>query len=177
MPAIAGGQLVGVLGVDHARPAAFNEGHEAALSIVAAVLANAIVAERAYGSAEVAPAVSAHSYRPMEDPTEECTQVRFYDVDGSVFLDGDYLIKGVAGRILWLLLCRSEADGQIEFTNREIRLDPTLDFPTVRDNLESRLILLKRRLEERQAPVQIEKSGRGRFRLVVGGALRLESMG
>ena len=46
-------------------------------------------------------------------------------------------------------------------------LHTTLDLPDFRDNFESRLILLKRRLDEREAPIRIEKTGRGRFRLVV----------
>ena len=37
-------------------------------------------------------------------PTAPTTHVRFFPVDVSTFLDGDYLIKGVAGRILWSLL-------------------------------------------------------------------------
>jgi len=47
--------------------------------------------------------------------------------------------------------------------HREIRLDPTLDLPDFRDNFESRLILLKRRLEEHDAPIRIHSTGRGRF--------------
>jgi hypothetical protein len=103
------------------------------------------------------------------------THVRYFPVDGSTFLDGDYLIKGVAGRILWSLLGQFDAEGRVEFTNREVRLDPALELPEFRDNFESRLILLKRRLAERDCPVRIEKTGRGRFRVDVATKLRLES--
>jgi hypothetical protein len=136
-------------------------------------VANAIeidtVREQAIESAAATPTP------PTAPPPGEPCRVRFFDQDGSVFLDGDYLIKGVAGRILWALVQAHVTEGRTEFTNRELRLDPALQLPEYRANLESRLILLKRRLDEREAPVRIEKTGRGRFRLDADAPLALES--
>ncbi len=88
-----------------------------------------------------------------------------------MFLDGEYLIRGVAGRILWSLVQRHEQTGQTEFTNKELRLDKSLDLPGFRDNLDTRLVMLKRRLDERQAPLRLERTGRGRFELRCRGLL------
>jgi hypothetical protein len=99
--------------------------------------------------------------------------VRYFEADGSVFLGNDYLIKGVAGAILWHLLQEFEATGRVEFTNRELRLSPTLRLPDINDNLEARLVLLQRRLAERRRELAIEKTGRGRFRLLLQQPLQL----
>lgn len=176
VPALAMGQLVGVLMVETTAPAAYDETDEAVLMVVAGIVANAVEAEKVRAaSASVEPARWSDADTPPQPPTE-AVEVRYFAVDGSTFVDRDYLIKGVAGRILWALLQAHAADGRTEFTNREVRLDPSLELPEFRDNFESRLILLKRRLDERDAPVRIEKTGRGRFRLVVSTPLRLESV-
>lgn len=176
VPAMSFGQLVGVLVVESRLPVAFTEVDETVLGVVASVVAGAVEGARSRAALErVAPATGPGPERPAA-PTRRTT-VRFFPVDGSTFLDNDYLIKGVAGRILWSLLGQHEREGRVDFTNREVRLDPSLELPELRDNLESRLILLKRRLEERDAPIRMDKTGRGRFRLLIDGELALESTG
>jgi predicted pyridoxine 5'-phosphate oxidase superfamily flavin-nucleotide-binding protein len=176
VPALALGQLVGVLTVEAVPSAQYVAADVSALTVVAALVANAIETIRAEERAATATAGKPPAAHRSPAPADgrPTTHVRFFPIDGSTFLDGDYVIKGVAGRLLWSLLHQYDSEGRTEFTNREVRLDPTLDLPDFRDNFESRLILLKRRLDERGAPIRIEKTGRGRFRLAVSVALRLD---
>jgi len=178
VPAMVLGQLVGVVAIESAQRVAFHDDDEATLAVVASLVASAVEIDRNLEQAgpERVAAPVAPAQPPTPTPSGPRTKVRFFPVDGSTFLDGDYLIKGVAGRILWALVGHHAREGRTEFTNREVRLDPSLELPEFRDNFESRLILLKRRLDERNAPIRIEKTGRGRFRLVVETALRLESV-
>ena len=179
VPLQALGQLVGVIVAESRRTAAFNAADEHVLGVAASLLANAIEAVRALDAeADAEPPAGAAVAGVPGLPAATAgagVGVRYFASDASVFFDGEYLIKGVAGRILWSLLVQHGADGRTDFTNRELRLDPTLDMPGFKDNLESRLILLKRRLDERGAPARIHKTGRGRFRLEVTQPLRLEA--
>ncbi|HNK31700.1 MAG TPA: GAF domain-containing protein, partial [Plasticicumulans sp.] len=84
-----------------------------------------------------------------------------------------YLIKGVAGSILWTLLGDYVALGRTSFSNRELRVDPRIRLPGLSDNLEARLILLSRRLAEHEACVRLARTGRGRLELQVGRPLQL----
>lgn len=175
-PLAVGGRRLGVLAIESTRHGAYTEDDEHLLAVVAHVVAAAIELDRlgqrdGTARADTSPAASIDDAAPV---AAEPSVIRFYPVDGSTFIDGDYLIKGVPGRILFRLLREHLESGRTDFTNRELRLDATLELPAFRDNLESRLILLKRRLDERGAPMRIEKTGRGLFRLRVSATMSLD---
>jgi hypothetical protein len=90
-----------------------------------------------------------------------------------VLCGGEYLVKGVPGRILWSLLRQHAEDGRTAFSNRELRLDESLGLPAGNDNLEARLLVLRRRLAERDDGIALERVGRGRLQLAVARPLRL----
>jgi hypothetical protein len=184
VPLVCGGQLLGVLFVESPHDMRFSWDDEDALLALATQVAaqltvfaraaqagvdagddDAAAVAAARAQADVAAATTAVQAAPL--------RVRHYDHDDSVFLDDDYLIKGVAGSVLWKLLRDHAEHGRTEFTNRELRLAPEIRLPEVGDNLEARLVLLTRRLVDRQACVRLEKTGRGRFRVCVTRPLQL----
>lgn len=170
VPILAAGELLGVLCVESRQDLRFSYDDEDALVALAAQLGVAIHAlqQEAEGTPLPAPAEAVPA-PPQGQPVE----VRHYRGNDSVFVGGAYLIKGVAGAILWKLLKTHADSGRCDFSNRELRMAPELRLPEVADNLEARLILLQRRLAERCPQLAIEKTGRGQFRLQVTGALRL----
>ncbi len=164
VPVAAGGRLIGVLFVECATELRFTYEDEDALVVVALLLAQAV--ERLERSGEAPAAVA--SPRLVAPPAVGATiTVRYYGGDHSVFIDDEYLVKGVAGAIIWMLLGEHARSGRDTFSNRELRRHPSLPLPDLADNLEARLILLRRRLVERCPGIAIERTGRGRFRLVV----------
>jgi hypothetical protein len=90
-----------------------------------------------------------------------------------VLCEGDYVVKGVPGRILWSLLREHAVTGRTAFSNRELRLDESLGLPAGNDNLEARLLVLRRRLAQHGSPIGLTRVGRGRLELAVARPVRL----
>jgi adenylate cyclase len=164
VPLMLGPRLLGVLYVESPQDLRFTYEDEDALVILAGQLA--LATEWLSHAAEQHDEETAVATPPLAQGAP--VTVRHFPTDHSVFIDNDYLIKGVAGAIFWKLVRDYTGTGRSEFTNRELRLDPALKLPDITDNLEARLILLQRRLAERCPHIAIEKTGRGRFRLRVG---------
>ncbi|MEZ4493220.1 MAG: GAF domain-containing protein [Dehalococcoidia bacterium] len=165
-PMLAAHSLVGMICLQSEQSGRFQSDDEC----IVAILANQVAMALTSMPVEVADG---------EEPAGEAppVQVKYYLEDDSVFLDNEYLIKGVAGAILWRLLQVYQAEGRRDFSNKEVRLDPSLQLPDIKDNLEARLILLRRRLEERCDYLRIEKTARGRFHLQVTRPLVLSQVG
>lgn len=160
VPLLSAGRLIGVLYAESPEEGHFGYDEEDALVILAGHLATAI--EALSGESEENPAAVRDA--PPVDTGAPLT-IRHYPEDDSVFVDDEYVIKGVAGAILWLLLSEHAKTGRTEFSNKELRLSPQIRLPEFSENLEARLILLRRRLAERSKYVGLDKAGRGRFRL------------
>jgi adenylate cyclase len=167
VPLLVQDKLVGVLAIESRERHAFEVWHEAFLGVVANQVAASIQrlaqaepqAEQMDEPARPRPPAA----RPVPAATRRRRQLIFYQNDDCVFADGEYLIRNVPGRILWKILKAHVQDGRTELTNRELRLDPGLGLPAIKDNLESRLILLRKRLEQKCPDIRLPSRGRGRF--------------
>lgn len=174
IPLLIEDRLIGVLAAESRDPMAFGEWDEAYLQIIGNQIALGI--DRVLESDDTVPAE-----RPAATPVAPAMPIAsrprrtltYYRDDDAVFLDNEYLIRNVPGRILWKLLGEWKREGRTTFTNRELRLDRSLGLPEVKDNLESRLILLRHRLREKCPDIQIASTGRGKFQLEVEADLEL----
>lgn len=181
VPMVAGRLLIGVLFVDSPTDLRFGYQDEDALVAIAGALALSVRGlqeqpELSDGPAGAAQAAAPAAIATAVDPGGPAVSIRHYVADDSVFIGDDYLIKGVAGAIIAKLVREYLASQRTEFTNRELRLDPSIKLPDLGDNLEARLVLLQRRLVDRSACLQVERTGRGRFRLRTTRPLRFSQI-
>jgi hypothetical protein len=168
VPLISMGKVRGVLFAEDARRFRFRQSEEDALVMIASQLAASL------RLAELENAAAPPKMNPPATTQGPQFHVRYHNFDDSLFIDGNYVIKGVPGRLLLHFLQAYAQTGRTDFTNRELRLDGTLRLPDLKDNLETRLILLRRRLAEKGSPVQLSRPGRGHIRLELSGTPKLE---
>jgi adenylate cyclase len=174
VPLLVRGELVGVLTIESDVPYRFHEEDKASIELLGSYLAIAVqnmqLQERTTESAD-APASHAPVRRAPKglsaapQPRATRRDVVYYAADECILLDGEYLIRSLPAKILWRLLNERQTTGRQEFTNRELRLDKSLNLPDWKDNLESRLLLLRRRLEQKSADIRLVPRARGRFAL------------
>ncbi|MHB1047534.1 MAG: GAF domain-containing protein [Thermoanaerobaculia bacterium] len=169
LPLLVEERLLGVLALESRDPLAFEEWHESFLLVLANQIAIGIDRLSEEAEEEPAPPERGGAATPAA-----AHAFLYYEADDCIFVDGEYLIRNVPGRILRKLLRAARDEGRREFTNRELRLDAALGLPTVKDNLETRLILLRRRLEEKCPGVRLVPVARGRFALQMDGPFTLE---
>jgi adenylate cyclase len=89
----------------------------------------------------------------------------FHAESESMFLDDQYLVRSIPGKILWRVLGLFAAEGRRRFSNKELRVDSSIGLPRNNANLESRLSLLRRRLAEKCPKVRLLPTSRGQFEL------------
>ena len=172
VPLRARGRVLGVLFVESQHDQYFGYDDEDALMMLCGQLAGALTLMQPVDSdsAVPTPVLAATVTGPP-------LCVKRFQQDNSIFFDNQYVIRGVAGAILWKLVTEYTRSGRADFSNKELRLAADLNLPDVQDNLEARLVVLQRRLAEHRAATQIEKTGRGRFRFNVTRPLALEDVG
>jgi len=172
VPLIARGRLVGVLAVESRDPLAFLPREDTILVIVGGHLASAIEQLTRDTDEAVTPPPPTHTATPALR-SARTRRFNYFQKDDCIFVDGEYLIRNVPAKIFWRVLKQHKDAGRTEFTNRELRMDAWLGLPEVKDNLETRLILLRRRLEQKCPDVRLTPRGRGRFALETDAAIDL----
>jgi hypothetical protein len=171
-PLLVQNRLVGVLALEARNTLTFSQWHEAFLQVLANQIAGGMDRMLDQARDDDATPPERPSASALSAPARK-RSFTYYRNDDCVFVDGEYLIRNVPAKILWKLLRNHEADGRTEYSNRELRLDPTLGLPAFKDNLESRLILLRKRLEQKCSDVRIVPTRRGRFAIEIDCTLDL----
>jgi putative methionine-R-sulfoxide reductase with GAF domain len=189
IPLVVGDRLIGVIAAEDRDALRFGEWHEAYLEIVANQIALVLdrMIERCDQNADAADAgarptapsdVTAPpppTTTPRKRPAAGARSLKltYYAQEEALFAGDEYLIRNIPAKILRKIVAEASRTGRTEFSNRELRVDASLGLPPVKDNLESRLLLLRRRLQEKCPELQIVPVARGRFALRIDAAVEL----
>ena len=132
-PLIARGVLLGVLAVESRSELAYDEHDENVFAVAAHLVAAALEREQLLSNdpetdraRRRATGITCPGFVDVSVRAPQPVAIRHYAIDGTTFLDDDYVIKGVAGRLLWKLISDYSSTGRTSFTNREAKLDPVL---------------------------------------------------
>ncbi|WP_211234068.1 GAF domain-containing protein [Chitinilyticum litopenaei] len=173
VPLICGGQILGVLLAESNDDLCFTYDDEDALFSLAGQVA-ACLANLRDGNDPEHESEDIPRFFTQQEVAQTPMRVRYFRETHSIFFEDAYIIKGVAGAILWSMLldyCRLQ---RTTFSNRELRMDPRINLPDIVANLEARLILLRKRLDDQDMGVELHKCGRGKLTLKVNKQLNLE---
>ena len=175
VPLVVRGELIGVLCIESETPYRFHEEDKVTIEMLGSHMAVAIqnMQLRETEDAMQTPRARAAKAPVAPNRNGKTREITYYRGEEVLMVDGEYLIRSLPARILWKLLTAKKKEGRCEFTNRELRLDKSLNLPDYKDNLETRLLLLRRRLEEKGPDIRMVPKGRGRFALELGCEIEL----
>lgn len=123
---------------------------------------------------DLAAAAAAEPAAPPA-PIEGEFRLVHHAYDDSVFIDNDYVIRGVAGAC-WCICCGGTwRRGAPNSPTARSGSGPSCGCRISRTTWRPRLLLLRQRLEERAAPVRLARAGRGLIRLDLSGRPRIDA--
>lgn len=172
-PIVFQSQLLGVLACESREKSWWDARDQSFVTMLANFLAAAIVAQR---KVEESPFSERSLSSEIPTGSEKSWNYRYIEKDEVLFVNDQYLIKNIPAKILKYLLSITLKTGRREFSNMELRSADELRLPEVKDNLEARLILLRKRLQEHDSGLTIQSGGRGRFRLEINGKIEFEGV-
>lgn len=167
VPMMIQNELQGVLFVESQTQYYWNNRDLTILSIVANMLGMGL---RSFeGKPDIMKA--SLSMAPLPKEVSKIWNFRYLEGEDIIFVNDQYLIKNIPARILRYLIEIYSKQGRTEFSNMELRSEKSLQLPDFKDNLEARLILLRKRLEEKKSGLRLVNTGRGKFKIEVFGCI------
>lgn len=95
----------------------------------------------------------------------------YHSGDESITLNGEYFTKNVPAKILKYLLETHQKEGKAEFEYRELKRQFEISLGQKNAHFEVRFTRLAEKLKSECPTMALEKTGRGKFSLVVNGVL------